>query len=73
MEHFGIRLRDTRQLVIGGVNGLCLDGEAVVAGTPVRSISCYLGSNLSLEYTGSPLTAPSFYSILDGTTKTSKG
>src|SRR5208282_3018941 len=73
MENLGIHVRDTRQLVIGGVSGLCLDGETAMTGIPVRSISCYLGTSLSVEYIGSSLTAPSFYSILDGISKVSKG
>ncbi len=73
MESLGIHVRDTRQLLIGGVSGLCLDGETAMIGIPVRNISCYLGTSLSVEYIGSSLTAPSFYSILDGISKVSKG
>jgi hypothetical protein len=73
MEDLGIHVTDTRQLVIGGVSGLCVDGETVMTGFPVRSISCHLGTSFSVEYIGSSLTAPSFYSIVDGIVKASKG
>ena len=73
MKNLGIHVTDTRQLVINGVAGFCLDGETAMMGTPVRNISCYLGTSLSVEYFGSPLKAPSFYSILDGISKASKG
>ncbi len=73
MANLGIHLTDTRQLVINGVTGFCLDGETAMMGTPVRNISCYLGTTLSVEYLGSPLKAPSFYSILGGISKASKG
>jgi hypothetical protein len=73
MENTGVHVTDTRQLLISGVAGFCLDGETAMMGTPVRNISCYLGTSLSVEYFGSPLKAPSFYSILDGISKASKG
>jgi len=73
MENLGIHVTDTRQLVIGGVSGLRLDGETAMTGIPVRNISCHLGTSFSVEYIGSSLTAPSFYSILDGIAKASKG
>jgi hypothetical protein len=69
MKNLGIHVNDTRQLVINGVAGFCLDGETAMMGTPVRNISCYLGTSLSMEYLGSPLKASSFYSILNGITK----
>lgn len=67
-ENLGIHVTDTRQLAITGVMGFCLDGETM-AGTPVRNISCRLGTKFSLEYIGSSLKAPSFYSILAGISK----
>jgi hypothetical protein len=73
MANLGIHLTETGQVVINGVSGLCLDGETAMMGTPVRNISCYLGTTLSMEYLGSPLKAPSFYSILDGVSKMSEG
>jgi hypothetical protein len=73
MENLGIHVTDTRQLVIDGIAGFCLDGETAMTGTPVRNISCDLGTSLSMEYIGSSRTAPSFYSILDGISKASKG
>jgi hypothetical protein len=73
MENLGIHVTDTRQMVINGVAGFCLDGETAMMGTPVRNISCHLGTSFSMEYIGSSLTAPSFYSILDGVSKASKG
>ena len=72
MANLGIHITDTRQLVMNGIAGSCLDGETAMMGTPVRNISCYLDTTLSLEYFGSPLKAPAFYSILDGISKTSK-
>jgi hypothetical protein len=73
MENLGMHVRETRQVTISGVNGLCLEGESAMAGFPVRNISCHVGANLSVEYIGGPLTASSFYSILDGFSKASKG
>lgn len=73
MENLGIHVTDTRQLVIDGIAGFCLDGETAMTGTPIRNISCDLGTSLSMEYIGSSRTAPSFYSILDGISKASKG
>jgi hypothetical protein len=73
MANLGIHVTDTRQLAINGITGFCLDGETAMMGTPVRNISCYLGTTLSIEYFGSPLKAPSFYSILDGVSRASKG
>jgi hypothetical protein len=73
MERLGIHVTETRQLIINGVAGVCIDGETAMMGTPVRNISCYLGTSFSMEYIGSSLTAPSFYSILDGISKASKG
>ncbi len=72
MANLGIHITDTRQLVINGIAGSCLDGETAMMGTPVRNISCYLGTTLSIEYFGSPLEASAFYSILDGISKASK-
>jgi hypothetical protein len=73
MESFGLHVSDTRELVIGGVNGSCLDGETMRTGISRRDISCSFGTSLSVEYVGSSPTAPMFYSILDGIAKTSKG
>ncbi len=73
MENLGVHVTDTRQLLINGVAGFCLDGETAMMGTPVRNISCHLGTGFSMEYIGSSLTAPTFYSILDGISKASKG
>jgi hypothetical protein len=73
MENTGVHVTDTRQLLISGVAGLCVDGETAMMGIPVRNISCRLGTAFSIEYIGSSLTAPTFYSILDGISKRSKG
>jgi hypothetical protein len=72
MESLGIHVTSTRQLKVDGVAGFCLDGETAMAGRPVRNISCRLGANLSMEYIGSSLKAPSFYAILDGMAKMPK-
>ncbi len=73
METLGMHVTNTRQLAIDGVTGFCLDGETAMLGRPVRNISCNFGTSLSLEYIGSTLEAPSFYSILDGISLMSKG
>jgi len=44
-----------------------------MAGLPVRNISCHFGANFSMEYIGSSLKAPSFYVILDGISRVSRG
>jgi hypothetical protein len=72
MENLGVHVTDTRQLIVNGVSGFCVDGETAMMGTPVRNISCHLGTSLSMEYIGSPITAPSFYSILNSVSKASK-
>jgi hypothetical protein len=71
MGNLGIQVTTTRQLEIAGLTGLCLDGETMMIGRTLRNISCRLGSNLSIQYVGSSLKAPSFYSILDGIAKAS--
>jgi len=73
MGNLGIKVTTTRQLEIAGLTGLCLDGETMMIGRTLRNISCRLGSNLSIQYVGSSLKAPSFYLILDGIAKPSKG
>jgi len=73
MENTGIHVTDTRDVVIDGVPGSCLEGETAMAGIPVRNISCHLGASFSLEYIGGSLKAPSFYSILNGISKASRG
>lgn len=73
MGIIGIQVTTTRQLDIAGIKGVCLDGQTVMAGLTIRSISCRLGANLSIEYVGSSLKAPSFYSILDGISRVPKG
>jgi len=73
MENLGIHVMETQQLAIDGVAGFCLDGETAMAGLPVRNISCHFGANFSMEYIGSSLKAPSFYVILDGISRVSRG
>jgi hypothetical protein len=72
MENTGIHVIETRQLAIAGTSGSCLDGETAMTGIPVRNISCYLGTSLSVEYVGNPLIASSFYSILGGVSRSLK-
>jgi hypothetical protein len=66
MGNLGVHVTDLRQLPIGGVGGFCVDGETAMAGLPVRNISCRWRTGFSVEYIGSPLKAPSLYSILAG-------
>jgi hypothetical protein len=60
----GTHVSDPRKLVVDGVSGFCLDGISTVEEISVRNISCYLGTTFSMEYIGSSLKAPAFYSIL---------
>jgi hypothetical protein len=69
MEDLGIHVTETRQVVVGGISGVCLDGETAMAGILVRRIPCYLGTSLSVEYIGGSIGAPAFYSIVDGISK----
>jgi hypothetical protein len=69
MENFGLQVMGPRQLNVDGVSGLCLDGQATIMTGNLRNIACRVGTNLVLEYRGSPLEASSFYSILDGIAK----
>lgn len=71
MESRGTHVSDPRNLVVDGVSGFCIDGYSPMAGIPVRNISCYLGTSFSMEYIGSYLKAPAFYSILANISKVS--
>src|SRR6202140_5986408 len=71
MESRGTHVSNPRNLVVDGVSGFCIDGDSPMAGIPVRSISCYLGTSFSMEYSGSYLKAPAFYSILANISKAS--
>ena len=73
MENLGVRIRDTREFEIGGVAGICLDGEMAMLGSQARNFSCRVGSDFSLDYLGSALKAPAFYTILSGVSRVPKG
>jgi hypothetical protein len=72
MESRGTHVSDPRKLVVDGVSGFCIDGISTVAEISVRNISCYLGTTFSMEYIGSSLKAPAFYSILANISQASK-
>jgi hypothetical protein len=66
LESIGMHITDVRNLRINGASGFCLDGETTMAALQIRNISCRVGTNFALDYVGSSLKAPAFYSILDG-------
>jgi hypothetical protein len=73
MEDLGVHVTELRQLPIGGVGGFCVDGETAMTGLPVRNISCRWRTGFSVEYIGSSLKVPAFYSILAGISVSPRG